>query len=248
LSAQVALLLNSTVRSNQHLEKHAKDQATAVMAIISNVEDTTLHLALADMTGHPFHHLPHVLYKTLVMYATKINGTAHDLLLDEQRDSMIEANEPLLIYLARHLAIHARLLEASAPNTSISNTTKAIVRGFSRSGQHAFAYVQISLKPPTSMAEISDIFTKLQPSVEALARHTSAMNADAGLQPRRERDRQQGHRPLCNYPRPEGRLARLKWCRCTVQEAITQLRAASRQPLMHKQMWPKYMRNLRIQQ
>jgi hypothetical protein len=96
---------------------------------------------------------------------------------------MIEANEPLLIYLARHLAIHARLVEASAPNRSISNTVKAIVRGLSRSGQHTFAYMKISLKPPTSMAEISDIFTKLQPSVEALARHTSAMNVDAGQQP-----------------------------------------------------------------
>jgi hypothetical protein len=47
-------------------------------------------------------------------------------MLDEQRDAMIEANEPLLIYLARHLAIHARLVEASAPNTTISKTIKAI--------------------------------------------------------------------------------------------------------------------------
>jgi hypothetical protein len=106
------------------------------------------------------------------------------LLLDEKRDAMIEANEPLLMYLARHLAIHARLAEASAPNTSISNTIKAIVRGQSRSEKHAFAYMQISLKLSTSMAEISDIFTALQPSVEALARHTSAINAHAGQQPR----------------------------------------------------------------
>jgi hypothetical protein len=104
------------------------------------------------MTGQPFDHLPHVLYKALVLYATKNSGTAHDLLLDEQRDAMIEANERLLVYPASHLAIHARLVEVSAPNTSISNTIKAIVRGLSHSGQNAFVYTQISFTPPTSVA------------------------------------------------------------------------------------------------
>jgi hypothetical protein len=140
------------------------------------------------------------------------SGTAHDLLLDEQRDAIIKAYEPLLVYLARHLAIHARLVEVSAPNTSISNTIKAIVRGLSRSGQHAVAYMQISLKSPTTMAEISEIFTILQPSVGALTRHTLAMSADAGQHSRRERVHQGEHRPLENYPRPEGRPARPKWC------------------------------------
>jgi hypothetical protein len=146
------------------------------------------------------------------LYATKNSGTAHDLLLDEQSDAMIEANELRLVYLARHHAIHARLVEASDPNTSISSTVKAIVRGLSRSGQHLFAYMKISLKAPTSMAEISEIFTMLQQSVEVLARHSSAMNAHAGQHPRHERVRQRGRRPLGNYPRPEGRPARLKWC------------------------------------
>jgi hypothetical protein len=103
-------------------------------------------------------------------------------------------------------------MEASAPNTSISSTIKAIVRVLSRSGQHEFAYMLISLKIPTSMAEISEIFRTLQPSVEALARHTSAINADAGQQPRRERVRQGLRRTIGNYLRPEGRPARLKWC------------------------------------
>jgi hypothetical protein len=62
------------------------------------------------------------------------------------------------------------------------------------------------------MAEFFDIFTKLQPSVEALARHTSAMNADVGQQPRRERVHQGGRKPLGNYPRSERRPARIKWC------------------------------------
>jgi hypothetical protein len=153
-------------------EKYAKNQASAVLTIISNVEDTTLHSALVDMTVKSFNQLPHDLYKALVLYATKDSGTAHDLLLDEQRDAMFESNEPLLIYLARHFAILAQLVEASAPNTSISNTIKAIVQGLSCSGQHAFAYMQISLKTPTSMTESSEIFTTLQPSVESLARHT----------------------------------------------------------------------------
>jgi hypothetical protein len=39
------------------------------------------------------------------------------------------------------------------------------------------------------MAEVSEVFTTLQPSVEALARHTSVMNADAGQQSRRDRVR-----------------------------------------------------------
>jgi hypothetical protein len=82
------------------------------MAIISNVEDTTLHSALADMTGKPFDHLLHVLYKALVLYTRKNSGTAHDLLLDEQREAMIEANRPPLVYLAVHLSIHAQLVEA----------------------------------------------------------------------------------------------------------------------------------------
>jgi hypothetical protein len=59
--------------------------------------------------------------------------------------------------------------------------------------------MHISLKPPTYIDEISEIFTTLQPSVEALARNTSAMNADAGQQPRRDRVRQGGRRPLGNY-------------------------------------------------
>jgi hypothetical protein len=103
--------------------------------------------ALADMTGQPFDHLTHVLYEALVLCATKNSGTAHDFLLNEQRDAIIEANEPLLVYLAQHLAIHARLVEALAPITSIQNTIKAIIRGLSRSGQHAFACMQISLNP-----------------------------------------------------------------------------------------------------
>jgi hypothetical protein len=181
------------------------------MAIISNLEDTTIHSALADMTGHPFDHLPHVLYKAS-LNATQNNGTTHDLLLDEQWDAMIEANEPLLVYLARHLAIHARLVKASAPNTSISKTIKAIVRGMSRSGQHAFAYSQISIKHPTSMAAMYGKFTTLQPSVDALVRHKSTKNADARKQPRHERDRQRRRRSLCNYPRPDERPANLNWC------------------------------------
>jgi hypothetical protein len=48
--------------------------------------------------------------------------------------------------------------------------------------------------------------------VEALARHTSAMNIGAGKQSRRERVRQGGLRPLGNYPHPAGSPARLKWC------------------------------------
>jgi hypothetical protein len=62
------------------------------------------------------------------------------------------------------------------------------------------------------MAEIFEVFTTLQPSVEALARHTSAMNVDAGKQSRRERVCQGGPRPLGNYPHPAGRPAKLKWC------------------------------------
>jgi hypothetical protein len=56
------------------------------------------------MIGKPFDHMPLVLYIDFILYATKKRGTAHDFQLDEQRDAMIEANEPRLVYLARHLA------------------------------------------------------------------------------------------------------------------------------------------------
>jgi hypothetical protein len=74
-SSDVAAHLDDEVRpasqEQADLEKHTKDQASAVMAIISNVEDITLDSAISDMTGQPFDHLPHVFYKALVLYATK---------------------------------------------------------------------------------------------------------------------------------------------------------------------------------
>jgi hypothetical protein len=62
------------------------------------------------------------------------------------------------------------------------------------------------------MVENSEIFTTLQLSVEARARHTSAIDAEAGKQRRHERVRQGPSRPLGNYSRPEGRPASLNWC------------------------------------
>jgi hypothetical protein len=60
------------------------------------------------MTGQPFDHLPHVLYEALVLFAKQNSGPAQDFQLDEQRDAIIESNEPLLVYLPRNLAIHAQ--------------------------------------------------------------------------------------------------------------------------------------------
>jgi hypothetical protein len=179
------------------------------MATISNVEDTILHSALVDMIGQPFDHQSQIRYEAHVLFATKNSRPAHDLLLDKQMDSTIDANEPLLVYFARHLTVHARLVEASAPNTSIfkhnrghssrSVTFREASRNVTDLELHVVSYMHISLKPPTYIDEISEIFTTLQPSVEALARNTSAMNADAGQQPRRDRVRQGGRRPLGNY-------------------------------------------------
>jgi hypothetical protein len=74
-SSGVAAHLDGELRpasqEQDDLEKHAKDQATAVRAIINIVKDTILHSALADMTGQLFDHLPHLLCKSLVLYATK---------------------------------------------------------------------------------------------------------------------------------------------------------------------------------
>jgi hypothetical protein len=67
------------------------------------------------------------------MFLTQKVATTHDMSLCEQREARIEVNESLLVYLARHLAIHARLVEASGSSTSVANTIKGIVRGLLRS-------------------------------------------------------------------------------------------------------------------
>jgi hypothetical protein len=93
------------------------------LVLISNAEDAALHLALTNLAGQPCGQLHSILCAALVS-----DGTAHVLLLNEQKDDMIEAFEPLLGFLGRLFEIHARQVEASAPKTSISNTIKAIVR------------------------------------------------------------------------------------------------------------------------
>jgi hypothetical protein len=125
------------------LDRHAKEQSSAIVALISSIGDTRLNSVLADLIRQPFNQLPHVLFAAVVICVTQNYDTAHNLLLDGQRAAMIQANEPPLVYSARHLATSARLVEASAPNTSISSTIKARYRGMSCSGQHAFVYTQL---------------------------------------------------------------------------------------------------------
>jgi hypothetical protein len=73
------------------------------------------------------------------------------------------------------------------------------------------------------------------------------MKADAGQQPRRERVRQGGCRPLGNYPRPEGRPASLKW-RAMHGSGGHNTVDCRQAPAARAQMWPKDMRKMRIQQ